>query len=91
MGLGAYFFPINALSEKKCTMCHGIRKPRRLKVRGYAAPMVEHNEYLDSFLGSYAGKKICEVESNDILLHRTTIGWDMQYSLQCFDFKVVPF
>ena len=72
-------------------MCHGIRKPRRLKVRRYAAPLVEHNEYVDSFLGSYAGKNIYEVESNDILLHRTTVGWDMQYFLQCFDFKVVPF
>ena len=33
LGLGAYFSPINALSEQKRSMRRGMRKPRELKAR----------------------------------------------------------
>ena len=47
--LGAYFFPVNSLLQKKRTMRHGIRKPFRLKLRRYAARLIDINKYLALF------------------------------------------
>ena len=33
LGLSTYYFPINALSEQKRVVRHGMRKPRELKLR----------------------------------------------------------
>ena len=32
LGLGAYFSPVNVLSQKNCVMRHGTKKPHKLKV-----------------------------------------------------------
>ena len=37
-------------------MLHGMRKPRGLKVRRYAAPMIDINEYLDVLPGANASE-----------------------------------
>ena len=49
--LGVYFPPVNYLSKKKRAMRCGMRKPRGLKVRLYAARLIDLNEYLDFSLG----------------------------------------
>ena len=56
--LGMYFPPCNELSKQKCAMCHGMRKPRELKVRCYAACMINLNEYFSVFLGAKANEKL---------------------------------
>ena len=43
LGLGTYFFTSNDLFRQNRAMRHGIRKPRELKVRHYAARMIELN------------------------------------------------
>ena len=48
LGLGTYFFLVNALSRQKRAMRRGTRKPYELKVRCYAALMIDINEYLDA-------------------------------------------
>ena len=43
LGLGTYFYPINTLSNQKHAMHRRMRNPRELKVRRYAAHMIELN------------------------------------------------
>ena len=43
IGLGTYFFPVNALSKKKRAMSCGMRKLNGLKVRHYADHLIEPN------------------------------------------------
>ena len=42
LGLSTYF-SINVLSKQTCVMRHGMRKPHELKLRRYAARMIELN------------------------------------------------
>ena len=42
--LGTYYFSVNALSKQKRVMCRGIRNLCSLKVRRYAASLVDLNE-----------------------------------------------
>ena len=51
LGLGTYFFAVNALSKQKRTMRRGTKKPRGLKVRFYAAHLIDLNDYLTVFPG----------------------------------------
>ena len=56
-------------------MFRGMRKTRKMKVMWYAVSMIDLNEYLDTFTGSKASKKMGETELNKILLHIITSGW----------------
>ena len=58
LGLGTYFHPVNALSEQKRMMHHGMSNPRGLNIRRYNACMIGINEYFDVFPGEKASKKI---------------------------------
>ena len=49
LGLGAQFYSINVLSKQERAMHRGMRKPRKLKVRRYAACISELDEYTTSF------------------------------------------
>ena len=49
LGLGTHFYPVNTLSKQKHTICCGMRKPHSLKVRRYAAHMIDLNNYLAVF------------------------------------------
>ena len=60
IGLGAYFFPVNELSNQNSV----IRKPRVLKSRHYANCLVLLDEYLAVFPGAKISDKICVTELN---------------------------
>ena len=57
-GLALYFSPVNLLSKQKRAMRRGMEKPRYLKVRRYAAQLIDLNEYLDLFPGDKLSEKI---------------------------------
>ena len=50
-GLAQYFFPVNFLSEQKCAMLCGIKKPCSLTIRHYEARLNDLNEHSASFPG----------------------------------------
>ena len=50
-------------------MRRGMKKTQSLKVRRYAARLIDLNEYLDSFLGETLSDKIDATELNDIPLN----------------------
>ena len=52
LGLGTYFPTIDTLSKQKRAMRCVMRKPRRSKVRCYAARMICLNEYLTDLKGA---------------------------------------
>ena len=89
-GQGTYFFPISALSKKNHALRHGMRNPIKLKIRRYAAHLIELNEYLNIFPGSNMNNKIGGTELNEILLHNVSHGWGDQDFRWGFDFKYVP-
>ena len=60
LGLGTYFFPINALSKQKRAMHHGMSKPCKLKVRLYDACLIYLNYNLGVFPGAKANDKVGE-------------------------------
>ena len=47
---------------------HGMRNPREIKFRCYAARMTDINEYLSIFSRSKESKKIRDTELNEIIL-----------------------
>ena len=75
LGLGPYFFPVDVYSKQKPMMCSGIRKPCKLKLRWYAARLIDINEYLATFTGSKASANIGDTEFNEILLNSMTNVW----------------
>ena len=64
LGFGTYLFPVNTLSNKKCTMIHSMRKSHGLKVRRYAALLIGFNWYLAVFPGAKISDKFCMTEIN---------------------------
>ena len=85
LGLGTSFTPINDLTKKKRMIICGIRKPRKLKARLYAAHIIELNEYLSIFPGEKASSNFFERELNEIILNSITNGWSRQAYVQGFD------
>ena len=57
-GLAWYFPPVNSLSKQKRAMRRCMKKTRRLKVRRYAARLIDLNEYLTSFPGATMADKM---------------------------------
>ena len=53
--------------------------------------MVEINNYLSVFTGSYVGNKIFEAELNEILLHIITNGWGGVGFFTGFYCETMPF
>ena len=70
--------PVNLLSKQKRAMRRCMKKPRRLKVRHYAARLIDLNEYLDSFPGAAMNNKIGFTELNEILLNSMPSIWSKQ-------------
>ena len=68
-------------------MCRGTRKPRGLKVRLYAARLIEINEYLDALPGAKASVNVFVAELNVILLNNTPHIWINQAYMQGFYFE----
>ena len=81
---------MNSLSKKKRDVPWN-EKPRSLKVRRYAARLIDLNKYVASFLGATLDDKMDVTKSNDILLNITTNSWYRQAYVQGFDLKSILF
>ena len=68
-GLVFYFPPVNFIPKQKCAMCSRMKKPQSIKLRRYATPFIDMNEYLYSFLWAALNDKIDATELNNILLN----------------------
>ena len=58
LGLASYYFPLNLLLKQKCVMRRRMSKPRGLKVKCYAARLIELNKYLALFPGGGRYEKL---------------------------------
>ena len=63
-------------------MRRGIRNPRSLKVRRYAACLIDLNEYLDVLYGAKISNCFGVTELNEILLNSMTNRWINQEYFQ---------
>ena len=90
-GLVWYIFHANSLSKQKRAVCPCMKKPRSLKLRYYAARLIDLNEYLASFPGANMTDKIGVTEINDILLNSMPKSWYKQAYLQGFDCESISF
>ena len=68
-----------------------MRKPRGLKVRNYAARLIDLNEYLASFPGAKMTDKIGVTELNEGFLDSMPNSWSKQAYVQVFDCKYITF
>ena len=82
-GFRYVLFPVNTLSKKN-VMRRGKRKLQELKVRRYAARLIDLNKYLAAFPGAKASDNIGEMEINGILLKSMPNGWSKQAYVQGF-------
>ena len=71
--------------KKNRVMICGMRKPRGLKVRFYAACLIDLNDYLDLFHGENLTDKIGMTELNEILLNSMPNSWINQAYVHVFD------
>ena len=85
------FFPVNLLSKQKRAIRRCMKKPRSLKVRRYAAHLIDLNECLVSFPVATMDDKIGVTELNEIILNSTPNSWSKQAYVQGFDCKSIPF
>ena len=85
VGLGTYFYPVNALSKQKRAMRHGMSRPRELKVRRYTDRLIYINDYLYAYPGEKAKDNIIDTELSKILLNSMPNGWSKQAYMQGFD------
>ena len=69
---------MNVLSKQKRKIYRGMRKPRKLKVRRYAACLIYINDYLDAFPGSNTSDKIDKMEIDEIILNSIPNRWSKQ-------------
>ena len=67
------------------------KKTCSLKVRIYAARLIDLNEYLASFLGAAVYDKIGITELNYILLNSISNSWYKQAYVQGFYYKSIYF
>ena len=58
LGFDFYFPPVHFISKKNSVMRLRTRKPRGLKVRLFAARLIDINEYLNFFLGATLSGKM---------------------------------
>ena len=58
-------FPVNVLSKQNCAMLLRMKKPPGIKVRSYAACIIDLNEYLSVLPVAKESDKICETEFNN--------------------------
>ena len=81
------FFPCEFVFKTKTCNAPLYEKKRRLKVRRYAARLIDLNEYLASFPGENVTAKIGVTKLNYILLNIMLNSWPKQEYVQGFDCK----
>ena len=85
LGLGMYFFTVNAMYKQHHTMRHGIIQPRTLLW------LVDLNEYLAVFPGAKISDKMFMTELNEILLNSIPNSWNNQAYVKEFDCESITF
>ena len=85
LGLGAYFFPVNALPNQKRAIRCVTRKLHGLKVRCHSSSLVVLNEYLVVLPGKKISDNIYVTEINKILLNSMPNIWIKQAYVQGSD------
>ena len=63
-GFRKVIFTVDELSRQKCAMRCGMSKSRGLKVRRYAARLIDNNEYLTELPGAKTSDKFGDTEIN---------------------------
>ena len=86
-----YFLLVDSLSKQKRTMCQCMKKPRNLKVKLYAAYLIDLNEYLASFPWETMADKIVVTELNEIFLNSMPDRWSKQAGDQCLNCESISF
>ena len=66
-----------------------MKRPHGLRVRRYAACMIDINNYLAVFPGAKASNKICETVFNGIILNSRPNRWIRQEYVQGFYFESI--
>ena len=66
-------------------MRRGMKKPRSLTVRYYAARLIDINEYLANFSGENLTDKINVTKLNKTPFNSTPTSWSKQVYVQSFD------
>ena len=72
-------------------MRRGMRKPHGLKVRRYAASLIDLSEYLASLPGATLSDKFSVTELNKFLLNSTPNIWSKQEYVHGFDCESISF
>ena len=68
-----------------------MRWSQELKLRRYAACMIELNENLSSLIVSNASEEIGETELNEIILNSMPNGWSKPAYVQFFNCGYITF
>ena len=68
-----------------------LKNTRSLKVRRYAAPLIDLNEHLSSFPGATMAEKMGVTDLNKILLNSIPNSWSKQDYIQGFDCDTISF
>ena len=68
-----------------------MKKARRLKVRRYAAHLIDLNRYLASFPGAAMADKIGFTKLNEVILNSMHNSWSKQSYVQGFDCESISF
>ena len=63
-----------------------MKKLCSLKVRCYAEPLIDLNEYLSSFPGATLADKMDVTELNEIILNSMPTSWSKKAYIQGFGF-----
>ena len=89
--LAWYLFPVNSVSKQKCAMHRCMKNPHILKVRRYAARLIDLNGCLASFPGATMSDNIGVTELNEKLLNSIPNRYSKQAYVQVFIVKLFPF
>ena len=72
-------------------MCRAMKKPCSLRLRRYAARLIDLNEYLASLPVATLADKIGVTELNEVLINSTPNSWYKQAYVQGFYCKPILF
>ena len=77
--------PVSLISKQKRAMRRIMKKPCVLKVRCYAAHLIDLNKYLGLFPGAILSDKIGKTKLNKLLLNSMPNRWYKKAYVQGFD------
>ena len=91
LGLGTYFFPVNAVSKQKCAFRCVIRKLLGLKMIKYASCLICIDHYLGAFSRIKSGVSIVDMELDEFILSCMPNWCSKQVYVQGFGCETITF